>query len=188
MLRYIRYLGTNGAGLKVEIQNITSYGQDPRASNYTALVGLGPYFVDSTVYALLNGSDAALPMMLNIFKQNMTSENYITLLLPRLYDPESTAFGEMTISELVPGREAVANQTKLPIAALTNNASISQAQHWMTVTDLNGIIGPSGQPINITTKTSELASPVAGNGRLVGIFDSGMCFLSFQVFRVCSAS
>ncbi|KAG8872302.1 hypothetical protein FRB97_007777 [Tulasnella sp. 331] len=153
----------------VEVQNITNLGSNPRDDGYTAVLGLGPAPYGSTIYRLLGNSTSGLPMMQNIFMQNATSDNYITLLLPRAFDPVSPTFGEMTISELIPGKEAIANQTKLPLTFL--NAT-SPGFHWNTATDLDGIIGPDGMPITIKSETT-LPLPVTGNGRLVGVFDSG---------------
>ncbi|KAG8868512.1 hypothetical protein FRB97_002319 [Tulasnella sp. 331] len=159
----------------IEVQDISTYG-DPRAQGYTALLGLGPGVNGSTIYTTINtfldDNITGLPVMQNIFGQNMTSENYISFLLPRAFDTESPTSGEMTISELIPGREAIADQKKLPLTYLdTTDPDL----HWNTVMDLDGIIGPDGNPIIIETQTT-LPSPVTGNGRLVGVFDTGFTF------------
>ncbi|KAG8872304.1 hypothetical protein FRB97_007779 [Tulasnella sp. 331] len=156
----------------IEIQDISNYGSDPRVSGYTALVGLGPSAMGSTIYSAMGLEDTALPMMQNIFKQDLTTSNYITLLLPRQFDPDSPTLGEMTVSELVPGQEAIASQTKLPIDYVPADQTLSQVQHWTAATDADGILGSNGQPITIASNTT-LASPISGNGRIVGVFDSG---------------
>ncbi|KAG8863787.1 hypothetical protein FRB96_007624 [Tulasnella sp. 330] len=151
----------------VEVQNVTGFTTNPRNEGYTALVGLGPP-ESSTVYSAFN-TTVGLPMMNNIFRQNLTNENYITLLLPRAFDPDSNSTGVMTVSELVPGFEAVANQTKLPVSMLTAQEFTQQQQHWTTLTDANGVIGPNGQAINVMTNVTS----AAGTGKLVAVFDSG---------------
>ncbi|KAG8879586.1 hypothetical protein FRB97_001602 [Tulasnella sp. 331] len=154
-----------GAGAhSVEVQNITSYGEDPHTQGYTALVGLGPTKA-SIIYGAFN-STVGFPVMNNIFTQNVTDDSYITLLLPRAYDPEGDSTGVMRISELVAGYEALANQTKLPLVLATAPGGL---QHWTTFIDANGILGPNGQPIDVTSNVTA----AAGTGKLVAMFDSG---------------
>ncbi|KAG8880182.1 hypothetical protein FRB97_001013 [Tulasnella sp. 331] len=128
----------------IEVQNISSFGADPRMSGYTALVGLGP-LSGSVVYNAFNTS-TGFPMMNNIFTQNLTNESYVTLLLPRAHDPDS-------------------NATALPIV-ITGQEGL---QHWTALTDANGVLGSNGQPINVTTNVTS----ATGTGKLVAVFDSG---------------
>ncbi|KAG8854725.1 hypothetical protein FRB96_007410 [Tulasnella sp. 330] len=133
----------------------------------TGLIGLGPPIAS----VLLNQIDAvsAEPVMTNIFAQNLTSDNYITLFLSRDDDPESTAISQLTVSETLPGYESILQQTKLPLALnLAPEITFREPLYWKTYTDPNGILGPDGQVIALESQV-----PGAPNGTVVVTFDSG---------------
>jgi hypothetical protein len=99
-----------------------------------------------------------------IFLQNTSTENYMTILLGRSDDPTDMFPGEITIGEVVTGYENVTNQPRLPVTRVPIRDQIDQ--HWQTLLDKGGFIGPDGNPINAT-------SVVDGSRNLTVIFDSG---------------
>jgi hypothetical protein len=133
------------------------------------ILGLGPS-QSSIIRANLTASNTSDPPLDRIFQQNLTTPNYITLLLSR--DPsteglstEQTA-GQLTIGETISGFEAVMDAPRLPVIA-----DESVHQHWATLLDSNGIIGPDGQRISTTTT---IPNPAAGTSdQLHVMFDSG---------------
>lgn len=112
------------------------------------------------------GGDAVLD---RIFQQSQASQNYITLLLNRQGDPSETFTGQLTISEIVSGYENVTNAPKLSVIKLPDLTD--RDQHWQVYTDVDGIIGPDGQPISVDSIV-----PKAPDGQLVAVLDSGYTF------------
>lgn len=135
-------------------------------SNHTVnngLIGLGPGFV-SNIYETLNHSKDGLPPVDNIFRQDRTTPNYLTVLLGRSDDPSNNFPGDFTVGELLSGYEDVQNQPKLPVDfAKYGN------QHWSVLLDENGIIGPNGDPITVTTKVASTKD----KHKLTAMFDTG---------------
>ncbi|TDL23415.1 hypothetical protein BD410DRAFT_787244 [Rickenella mellea] len=72
--------------------------------------------------------------------------------------------GEITVGEIVPGLESITSQAKLP--ALKDEYNI---QHWQTLLDKDGIIGPDGQPISVKSTVSDVDQP----DQLRVVFDTG---------------
>ena len=73
------------------------------------------------------------------------------------------------MGSVLPSYEDVTKQPKLP--ALTDQDGI---QHWQTLLDANGIIGPDGN--NITTKTT-INNPSEGTDNQFHVaFDTGFTF------------
>jgi hypothetical protein len=66
---------------------------------------------------------------------------------------------------VLPGYEGVSSQPKLPVTSVM----VPGNQHWMTLLDENGIIGPDGQPITIKTQVTNTSYP---NNATV-VFDTG---------------
>lgn len=133
----------------------------------TGLIGLGPPIAS----VLLNqiNTVSAEPVMTNVFAQNLTSDNYITLFLSRDDDPESTAISQLTVSETLPGYESILQQAKLPLAFnLAPEIALGEPLYWKTYTDPDGILGPDGQPIDLKSRV-----PGAPDGTVVVTFDSG---------------
>lgn len=98
-------------------------------------------------------------------------------MLSRSGDPGSTTAGELTIGEPITGFENITSQPKLDI--VTVPGLTDRDQHWQMYTDVNGVIGPDGQPI--VTKS---IVPKAPSGQLVAVIDSG--FTLPQVPRAMS--
>jgi hypothetical protein len=108
----------------------------------------------------------------------------MTVWLGRSDDPDDADKlpGEITIGELVAGRDNITGQPKLPVTRVGKGVSTLN-QHWQSehllnlppnihqltepvTLDKNGIIGPDGQPVNVTS--------VIGKSRnLTAILDTG---------------
>ena len=131
----------------------------------TGLIGLGPNF-GSQIHGQLNDTsgDAVLD---RIFKQNATTPNILTILLGRDDDPSDRFPGDLTVGETLPGYDAINSQPKLNVTQV----SISDIgdQHWQTLLDPNGIIGPDGKTIDIDTAVKSTSN----KKQLTAVFDSG---------------
>ena len=113
-------------------------GDSPKG---TGLIGFGPN-TQSIVYTdLQNTSTGDVPLD-NIFRQNLTTPNFVTFLLNRP-DATNTYPGAMTISEVLPQYSNLSNQPKVPASVLSS--SISADQGWSIFLDKNGVIGPDGK-------------------------------------------
>jgi len=91
----------------------------------------------------------------------------MTVWLGRSDDPDDVDKlpGEITIGELVVGRENITSQPKLPVTRVGKGVSTLN-QHWQITLDKNGIIGPDGHPVNVT-------SILGGSRNLTAILDTG---------------
>ena len=131
----------------------------------TGLIGLGPNF-GSQVHAALGDSsgDAVLD---RIFKQNTSTPNYLTILLGRDDDPSNRFPGDLTVGEILPGYETISSQPQLNVSqvSITDQGD----QHWQTLLDPNGIIGPDGKVIEIDT----VVKTTSNKKQLTAVFDSG---------------
>lgn len=131
------------------------------------LIGLGPSSL-SQVRSLVKSS-AGDPPLDRIFRQNTSTPNFISVYLTRAGDPSEAQTGQLTIGTVVPEYSDITKQTKLP--ALTDQFGV---QHWETLLDANGIIGPDGK--NLNTKTT-ISNPSAGTAdQLHVVFDTGYTF------------
>jgi hypothetical protein len=130
----------------------------------TGLIGLGPH-VGSSVYYALNKNSSGDPPLDRIFRQNTSTPNYLTVLLGRSDDPDEKFPGDLTVGELVPGYENITNQPKLAIADVV--ASDAGSQHWATLLDENGIVGPNGTIISLPK--SQVAQPADSGKKLVAV-------------------
>ena len=120
------------------------------------------------LYKKLKG-DTGDTTLINLFKQNSTTDSYITVLLNRAADPMQQLTGQFTINEIVPGLTNITSMPKLDVN--TVNRLLASDQHWQAMTDVNGITGPDGNPIVIKSIV-----PKAPKGQLVAVFDSGYTF------------
>lgn len=104
-----------------------------------------------------------------VFQTNTSTGNFISFSLGRARDPTDVVPGLFTVSEIVPGFENITSQTQLQLVKLQGDTTINQ--HWATMLDSNGIIGPDGS--RITTKSIVKNTPT---GKLVAVLDSGFTF------------
>lgn len=133
--------------------------------NASGLVGLGPNS-GSRVYSEL-GSNAGDAIVDRIFRQNTSSPNFITALLGRSDDPDHPYPGSFSVGEVISGYENVTSQPKLPVTSVSNDNS--SVQHWQVLLDSDGIIGPNGKPIKISTQVSSTSDKT----QLTAVFDTG---------------
>ncbi|KAG8988222.1 hypothetical protein FRB94_003194 [Tulasnella sp. JGI-2019a] len=151
----------------IYVQDASSIGVNPQDFGFSGLIGLGPPII-SNILATID-TISAVPVMNSIFEQNTTSQNYITLYLARDDDPDSTSTSQLTVSEPLTGYESILQQAKLPVAILSEQGrTTGVAQTWTAFTDVNGVLGPDGQPIYMTSVV-----PSAWNGTVATLFDSG---------------
>ncbi|KIK66176.1 hypothetical protein GYMLUDRAFT_961605 [Collybiopsis luxurians FD-317 M1] len=150
----------------------------------TGMIGLGPSKGSLLRFLLENSTNVSGdPPLDRIFQRNTTTPNVLTILLGRDEQYSTTPntsntlvplleeqSGQITIGEVIPEYEKVTQQAKLP--ALVDSTGLNQ--HWMTVLNSNGIIGPDGKQLN-TTSTSEDRSQ-GKNDQLRVVFDSGFTF------------
>ncbi|KAH8113072.1 acid protease [Phellopilus nigrolimitatus] len=147
--------------------NVIPSNNNPQANG---IMGLGPSTA-SKVRSLVKTSAGDTPLD-RIFRQNLTTPNFLSVLLSR--EPENNSgsapqTGQLTIGSVIPTLEAITNQKKLP--ALVDQFNI---QHWETLLDANGILGPDGQ--NISTNTT-IPDPTAGaENQLHVAFDTGFTY------------
>lgn len=134
-------------------------GNNPKGEG---LLGLGPNS-GSEVRSVLNNPDGDAPLD-RIFRQNTSTPNYLTIYLGRSDDPTDPFPGDLTIGHPVPGFENVTRMPKLPVFEVKDGIG----QHWQTLLDVDGIIGPDGQPVQVTSHVKN-----GGKNRLNAIFDSG---------------
>jgi hypothetical protein len=130
------------------------------------LIGLG-FDAGSNVRSTLGEGKGDTPLS-RIFQQNKTTQNFVSMLLDRANDPTDTITGQITISELASGYESIASQPKLDIKDVVYDSS---SQHWAVFTDKEGVTGPDGNVIDITSIV-----PHVKDGQLVAVLDSGFSF------------
>ena len=150
----------------VLVTDTSSFSANISAQGYRGLIGLGPN-TGSLIRSKLDRDDFSGDAVLDrIFQQNSTSQNFITFTLDRKNDPTSDITGQFTISEVVKGYENITSQPKLDI--VTVPGLTDRDQHWQMYTDVDGVIGPDGQPIKYDSIVSK-----APDGQLVAVVDSG---------------
>jgi len=151
------------AGYTVPQQAFFQVEPDANHAANQGLIGLGPWFV-SSIFEKLNSTTDGLPPVDNIFRQNMTTPNYLTVLLGRSDDPVNNFPGDITVGEILTGYEDVQDQPKLPV-----DFAKYGDQHWSVLLDADGIIGPDGNPISTTTHVSSTKN----KQQLTAMFDTG---------------
>ncbi|KAI0915843.1 hypothetical protein AcV7_007199 [Taiwanofungus camphoratus] len=153
-------------GFTVENQafiNVQANSQNQTAG--TGLIGLGPHTGSAVQLTLGNGTGD--PALDRIFQQNTSTPNYITVLLGRADDPKDDLPGDLTIGEILSGYENIASQPKLNVTVLPNTES--DGQHWQTLLDADGVIGPDGKSVDITTGVESTSN----DKQLTVVFDTG---------------
>lgn len=103
-------------------------------------------------------------MLDRIFRSNMSTPNFITILLGRSEDPTDPWPGDVTIGEILNDFENVTSQPKLAVTEVKTG----NGQHWQALLDPNGVIGPDGQPIKVSSKVKN-----SDKTRLNAVFDTG---------------
>ena len=136
--------------------------------NGTGLIGFGPNS-QSNIYAALHNTSTTGDVPLdNIFRQNLTTPNFATFLLNR-QDAANTYPGAMTISEVLPQYSNISNQPRVPVSVLSKADSGDQG--WSVILDKDGVIGPDGKVIPLTSNAT--SAPTHDATQMVAFFDTG---------------
>ncbi|KAK0487698.1 aspartic peptidase domain-containing protein [Armillaria novae-zelandiae] len=115
------------------------------------LIGLGPT-TNSEIYSQLNTA-AGYTVLDRIFLQNTSTPNYLTVLLGPTQVPAGVSTGEISIGEFLDGYSNVESQPKLAVTIAPSE------QHFQVLLDQDGLLGPDGQPVSITTKINQTSNP-----------------------------
>ena len=148
----------------VLVEDTSSFSLDIKAQGFEGLIGLGPN-TGSVILDKLD-NDSGNSVLNRIFSQNTTSSNYLSIMLDRKSRVNQTFTGQLTISETVSGYEKILDMPKLQVNEV--HKLTDEDQHWQTITDQFGVIGPDGQPIKVKSIV-----PSAPKNKLVAVFDSG---------------
>ncbi|KIJ48660.1 hypothetical protein M422DRAFT_28375 [Sphaerobolus stellatus SS14] len=134
------------------------------AQGYDGLLGLSPY-TDSQIIQNATSSTlkAAGTFFDNVFRQNTSSPNFMTIELSRNEDNGIEVDGIFSIATVSPRYEKINSQPKLPIVV----APDASDQHWATLVD--GIIGPDGKHIPLPQSVVN-GTPA---DTLVAVYDTG---------------
>ncbi|THG98835.1 hypothetical protein EW026_g3423 [Hermanssonia centrifuga] len=156
------------AGYTVENQAYLDVPESSSNTLGTGLIGLGPNYGSQVHQAL--GNSAGDAVLDRIFQQNTSTPNFITILLGRDDDPANSFPGDLTVGEILPGYEAITSQPQLEVSHVSIN-DIGD-QHWQTLLDADGVIGPDGKAIDIST----VVATTSNKKQLTAVFDSGFSF------------
>ncbi|ETW81523.1 aspartic peptidase, partial [Heterobasidion irregulare TC 32-1] len=156
------------AGYTVNDQAFLELTADADHKSGEGLIGLGPN-TGSEIWTKLGQKTAGAAVVDRIFLQNMTTSNFLTVLLGRSDDPDDRFPGDLTLGELVSGYEAVLNQPKLNVTEVGKKDSQKGLQHWQVLLDAQGVVGPDGQVIPLTTGVAGTKN----KKKLTAIFDTG---------------
>ncbi|KAK0487699.1 aspartic peptidase domain-containing protein [Armillaria novae-zelandiae] len=153
------------AGYTVQDQAFLQITPDSDHPIGMGLIGLGPT-IGSEIYNKLSTS-AGYAALDRIFLQNTSTPNYYTVLLGRTQDPTDVFPGDISIGELLDGYSNVESEPKLEVTIVPDGESIQQ--HFQILLDEDGIIGPDGKPISITTEVNQTSN----SKQATAILDTG---------------
>ncbi|TCD60070.1 hypothetical protein EIP91_010788 [Steccherinum ochraceum] len=125
------------------------------------IIGLGPNS-GSQVQDEISGAQGNT-VLNNIFRTNTSTPNFITVILGRSDDPTDRFPGDFTVGSILDGYTNVSSMPKLPVSEVATGSG----QHWQTQLDVNGTLGPDGQPVAVQSVVKG-----AGN-KLQAAFDTG---------------
>ncbi|KAF8464726.1 acid protease [Russula ochroleuca] len=145
---------------------VTPTSNTPQVAGF---LGLGPNS-GSRIHASLNNQPEGDTVLDRIFRQNVSSPNFLTVLLGRSSDPAEKYPGDITVGEVLQGLENISSQPQVPVTILQTLDSSNQ--HWQVLLDEDGIIGPDGQPILVQTGVQSTPNP----NQLTTFFDTGFSF------------
>lgn len=132
----------------------------------TGLIGLGPVG-GSNVYAALGSTTQGAGPLDRIFAQDPSTPNYLTVLLGRKDDPLNIFDGDMSIGEPLENYTSITSQPKLDVTIVP--VRDSGDQHFQILLDANGIIGPDGKSIPVTSQVSGTQN----KNQLTAVLDTG---------------
>ncbi|GBE83085.1 acid protease [Sparassis crispa] len=120
----------------------------------SGVIGLGP--PSGSVVLSTLGSSTGKPALEQIFEQNKTTPNYLTVLLGRTDDQGGDSMGYLTIGETLPQYSNITSQPKLAITTVPS--SDNGNQYWQTLLDADGVIGPTGESVKIQSAVSSTSN------------------------------
>lgn len=124
------------------------------------------------------GNGSGDPPLDRIFQLDKSTPNYITVLLGRADDPKDPIQGNLTIGEVLPGYSNLTSQPKLNVTVLPNTEAVGQ--HWQTLLDADGIIGPNGRVVDVTTGVASTSN----DKQLTVVFDTGYTLAQVPRYKV----
>ncbi|KAF9220897.1 acid protease [Gyrodon lividus] len=154
------------AGFSIESQFFIEAPSGNAAAGVNGLIGLDPSSGSSVRYG--GGPAAANPPLDRIFTSDSSVSPFIAILLQRSDDPEEPYPGDLSVGEVLSEYQDIHNQPRHPVTTVP----LSGGQHWQTLLDVNGIIGPNGEPITIKTQVTG-----AQYANATVVFDTGSPFL-----------
>ncbi|KAF7364914.1 Peptidase A1 domain-containing protein [Mycena venus] len=143
------------AGYTVPKQAFIEVPPDDAHPAGQGLIGLGPS-AGSVIFGEFDAEDEGNTVLDSIFIQNTATPNFITFALGRLNDPTDVFTGDFTVGEILSNFTDVSNQPKLPVTEVS--ISNQGNQHFQTLLDVNGFIGPDGNPISVTSEVSSTSN------------------------------
>jgi hypothetical protein len=148
------------------VVEVTPTSNTPQVAGF---LGLGPNS-GSRIHASLNYQPQGDTVLDRIFRRNLFSPNFLTVLLGRSSDPAEKYPGDITVGEVLRGLENITRQPQVPVTVL--QTLDSSDQHWQVLLDEDGIIGPDGQPILVKTGVQSTPNP----NQLTAFFDTGFTY------------
>jgi hypothetical protein len=133
------------------------------------LLGLGPNS-GSKIHTSLNNQAQGDAVLDRIFRQNVSTPNFLTVLLGRSNDPAEKYPGDITVGEVLQGLENITSQPHVPVTVVQSLDAL--IQHWQVLLDEDGIIGPNGQPIQVQSGVQSTPN----RKQLTAFFDTGFSF------------
>lgn len=119
----------------------------------------------------IGNSNQGRSPLANIFYQNMSLPNFITIMLGRSGDLDSTAEGMLTISEYIEGYEDIENTPKLPVFQSSDGSA-----RWTVLVDG---ISVNGKSIALNSSSKDVP-----HGKSIGLLDTGFTQPSFPSYVV----
>jgi len=157
-LNFANYTVNKQAYLQVTADNTTNLPG-------TGLIGLGPS-AGSNILLAFGGRAAGNTPLDNIFLQNTSTPNFITVLLGRADEPTNPFPGDLTVGQTLPQYDNVTSQPKLPVTS--NPLGDSGNQHWQVLLDTQGAF-INGVNIPMNTVVASTSNP----NQATAVFDSG---------------
>lgn len=150
----IKFAPMDFAGFTVQDQAYLEVTPDSTNPEGTGLIGLGPV-TGSNVYATLKTTKGASALD-RIFMQDTSTPNYLTVLLGRNGDPTDIFAGDLSIGEPLDNFTSILQQPKLEVTIVPVREAGDQ--HFQLLLDADGIIGPDGNSIPVSTEVDETSN------------------------------
>lgn len=142
------------AGHRISDQAFLEIPSESKRTEGDGILGLGPSSGSFIAQRLSSGIGA--PVLERIFLQNRSAPNFFTILLGRDKDPTDFFSGRVTVGEVLEDYPDIVKQPQLPIVKVPE--SESDDQHLQILLDSDGITGPDGKSIPITSSVDQTAN------------------------------